>query len=131
MILALIGLLAGVIIGAIYPITIPLIYARYTAVGIIGLLDSVIGALRANMQGKYNVAIFISGVVFNMILAMTVTYFGDKLSLDLYLAVLVVFMLRIFKNIGQMRYRLLIRFLGKRRVTAELKVDHHTNPLQR
>ena len=120
---ALIGILVGIGIGAIFPITIPLVYARYTAVAVIGLLDSVVGALRANFQGKYDVSIFISGIVSNMILAMAITYLGDKLSLDLYIAVLVVFMIRIFKNIGRMRYSLLTRFLGSRRVSKELKEE--------
>lgn len=123
MLLAIFGLALGVIIGAYFPVTIPLLYARYTAVAIIGLFDSVLGALRANLQGKYNTSIFLSGVIFNMILAITVTYLGDKLSLDLYLAVLVVFMIRIFKNVGQLRYSLLTRFLGKRRVLEEIKED--------
>lgn len=123
MLIAIIGLALGVLIGAFFPVTIPLIYARYTAVAIIGLFDSVLGALRANLQNKYSTSIFVSGVIFNMILAMTVTYLGDKLSLDLYLAVLVVFMMRIFKNIGQLRYSLLPRFLGKRRVLQEIKEE--------
>jgi len=123
MLIAILGLVLGILIGAYFPVTIPLIYARYTAVAIIGLFDSVLGALRANLQGKYSTSIFISGVLFNMSLAMVVTYLGDKLSLDLYLAVLVVFMMRIFKNIGQLRYSLLTRFLGKRRVLAEITED--------
>lgn len=117
---AILGLLVGIAIGAAYPISIPLIYARYTAVAIIGLLDSVVGALLANIQRKYDVSIFLSGMIFNMILAMAITYLGDKLSLDLYLAVLVVFMFRIFRNLGQLRYALLTRFLGSRRVRKEL-----------
>lgn len=123
MLIAILGLVLGVLIGAYFPVTIPLIYARYTAVAIIGLFDSVLGALRANLQNKYSTSIFISGVLFNMLLAITITFLGDKLSLDLYLAVLVVFMMRIFKNIGQLRYSLLTRFLGKRRVLAEIKED--------
>lgn len=123
MLIAILGLTLGVLIGAFFPVTIPLIYARYTAVAIIGLFDSVLGALRANLQNKYSTSIFISGVLFNMSLAMIVTYLGDKLSLDLYLAVLVVFMMRIFKNVGQLRYSLLTRFLGRRRVLQEIKED--------
>ena len=123
MLIAILGLTLGVLIGAFFPVTIPLVYARYTAVAIIGLFDSVLGALRANLQNKYSTSIFISGVLFNMSLAMIVTYLGDKLSLDLYLAVLVVFMMRIFKNVGQLRYSLLTRFLGRRRVLQEIKED--------
>lgn len=121
--ISLLALIVGIVIGIFFPVTIPLAYTRYTAVGIIGLLDSILGALRANVQGKYNASIFISGLVFNMILAMSVTFLGDKLSLDLYLAVLVVFMMRLMKNIGRLRYGLLTRFLGKRRVRQELTTE--------
>jgi len=121
--ISLLGLVVGIALGVFFPVTIPLAYTRYTAVGIIGLLDSIGGALRANIQGKYNASIFVSGLIFNMILAMSVTYLGDKLSLDLYLAVLVVFMMRIMKNVGRLRYGLLTRFLGKRRVRQEITTD--------
>jgi len=123
MYIALLGLVLGVAIGALYPITIPLIYARYTAVGIIGLFDSVIGALRANLQKQYDTSIFLSGVLINMLFAMALTFLGDKLSLDLYLAVVFVFVFRIFRNIAQMRYSLLPEYLGKRRVKEELHKD--------
>ncbi len=120
MYIALLGLIFGVALGAIFPITIPLIYARYTAVAIIGLLDSVIGALRANMQKQYDTSIFLTGVLINMVFAMALTYLGDRLSLDLYLAVVVVFVFRIFRNMAQMRYSMLTSYLGKKRVNEEL-----------
>lgn len=120
MLVALFGLIVGIAIGALFPITIPLVYARYTAVAVIGLFDSVIGALRANMQRKYNTSIFVSGVILNMVLAMTLTFLGDRLSLDLYLAVVVVFTIRIFKNMAQLRYGLLTKALGRSRIEKEI-----------
>ncbi len=120
MLIAILGLVVGIAIGALFPITIPLVYARYTAVAVIGIFDSVIGAVRASMQRKYNSSIFVSGVVLNMLLAMTLTFLGDKLSLDLYLAVVVVFTIRIFKNAAQLRYGLLTKALGKSRVEREI-----------
>ncbi|MDO8472010.1 MAG: DUF1290 domain-containing protein [bacterium] len=120
MLVALFGLIVGIAIGALFPITIPLVYARYTAVAVIGLFDSVIGALRANMQRKYNTSIFVSGAILNMVLAMTLTFLGDRLSLDLYLAVVVVFTIRIFKNMAQLRYGLLTKALGRSRIEREI-----------
>lgn len=120
MLVALFGLILGIALGALFPITIPLVYARYTAVAVIGLFDSVIGALRANMQRKYNTSIFVSGVILNMVLAMTLTFLGDRLSLDLYLAVVVVFTIRIFKNMAQLRYGLLTKALGRSRIEKEI-----------
>lgn len=120
-----IGLLIGIVIGIFAPLTIPVEFARYTAVGILGILDSILGAIRADLQGRYNVTIFVSGLLFNMFLAMAITYFGDRLGLDLYLAVLVVFTLRIFANIGTIRYSFLTRYLGKKRVEEEIKEERN------
>jgi small basic protein len=116
-----IGLVIGLAIGFIAPLSIPIQFARYTAVGILGILDSILGAVKADMQGKYNSTIFISGLIFNMTLAVGITYLGDRLSLDLYLAVLIVFTLRMFTNIATIRYFFLTRFLGKKRVEEEIK----------
>ena len=92
----ILGLLVGMLIGILAPMSIPIQFARYTAVGILGILDSILGAARADLQSKYNSTIFISGLIFNMLLAMGITYLGDRLSLDLYLAVLIVFTFRMF-----------------------------------
>jgi len=40
--------------------------------------------------------------------------------LDLYLAVIIVFTLRIFSNIGTMRYWVLAKTLGKKRAEQEI-----------
>jgi len=119
----LVGLLIGIIIGIYTPLNIPMEFARFTAVGILGILDSILGAIRADLQKKYSTTIFLSGLIFNMSLAMLITYLGDKLSLDLYLAVLVVFTLRIFGNIATIRYAFLSRFIGKKRVQEEIKKE--------
>lgn len=118
-----IGLIIGIIIGLYTPVEIPLEFARYSAVGILGILDSLMGAIRADLQKKYNTTIFLSGLFFNMILAILITYLGDKLSLDLYLAVLIVFTFRIFANIATIRYAFLEKFIGKKRVQEEIKKE--------
>lgn len=119
----IIGIAIGIAIGIFAPVTIPIEFARYTAVGILGILDSIFGAVKANLQGKYDLTIFISGLLFNMLLAIAITYIGDRLGIDLYLAVLVVFTIRIFNNIGTIRYSFLTKFIGKRRVEKEIKSD--------
>lgn len=118
-----IGLTVGIIIGLYTQVEIPIEFARYTAVGILGILDSLLGAIRADLQKKYDTTIFLSGLVFNMTLAMLITYLGDKLSLDLYLAVLIVFTFRIFANMATIRYAFLEKSIGKKRVQEEIKKE--------
>jgi small basic protein len=114
MIIIFLGLIFGLLIGTFLQVNIPPEYARYTAVAIVGIIDSIFGALRAQNEEKYDTTIFLSGLFFNMVLAMLITYFGDKLNLDLYLAVLVAFTMRIFLNIGIIRTKT-IENLRKRR----------------
>jgi len=121
MLYIIVGLIVGIAIGVYAPMEIPAEFARYTAVGIIGIFDSILGAIRADLQKKYRTTIFLSGLFFNMIFAMLITYLGDRLGLDLYLAVLVVFMIRIFQNIATIRYVFLENYLGRKRVQEEIK----------
>lgn len=108
MIFALFGILLGIVIGWFLPFTIPIEYTRYTAVVILGIVDALIGAIRAQLtKDHYDPWIFATGLFFNILLALGITLFGDMLGLDLYLAATVVFTFRIFRNVGIARRALL------------------------
>lgn len=97
-------------------LTIPIEYIKYTAVIIIGILDSLFGGIKAEVtKEEYDPAIFITGLIFNIILALGITLLGEKLGLDLYLAVTVVFIMRIFSNLAVVRRALLDTFTNKKR----------------
>jgi len=116
MIWALIGILIGIIIGFQINYSIPLEYTKYTAVVLIGILDALFGAIRAEAtKDQYNALIFITGLIFNIILAVIITYLGEKLGLDLYLAATVVFTFRIFSNVGITRRAMLQNFFDRRK----------------
>jgi len=111
---AIIGLIFGIIFGILAPISLPIEWARYSAVGIVAVIDSLLGAARADVGKKYNTTIFVSGLVTNMFLAAVITYIGDRLGIDLYLAVIVAFIIRIIQNIGVIRRGLLTKFTQKK-----------------
>ena len=116
MIWATLGILVGIIIGLITDYTIPIEYIKYTAVTIIGILDALFGAVKAEIShDKYNATIFLTGLVFNIILALGITLLGEKLGLDLYLAATVVFTFRIFSNLGIVR-RAILEKVTKRKI---------------
>jgi len=98
-----IGILLGILVGSFLKINIPPEYARYTAVAILGVIDSIFGALRSETEYKYDSVIFVTGLLFNMALAILISYVGDKLNVELYLAVVIAFIIRIFLNIGIIR----------------------------
>ncbi|MDP2625166.1 MAG: small basic family protein, partial [Candidatus Peregrinibacteria bacterium] len=109
---AIAGILIGTFIGLVVQIDIPIEYTKYTAVIIIGLLDALFGAARAEVtDDHYNSIIFLSGLFFNIVLAVGITFLGDQLGLDLYLAATVVFTFRIFSNVGIIRRAILNKWL--------------------
>ena len=103
MLLPLAGLLVGVLLGLVLDVQVGFDISRYSAVAILAALDSVLGAVRAELDGVYNNRVFISGFVTNAIIAVILTFIGDRLSLDLYLVALITFGLRIFNNVALIR----------------------------
>ncbi len=103
MLLPLGGLLVGVLLGLVLQVNVSFEFARYTAVAILAALDSVLGAYRAELDGVYDNRIFVSGFVSNAIVAVLLTFIGDRLGLDLYLVALITFGLRIFQNVALIR----------------------------
>ena len=118
-----IGILLGILVGSFLKINIPPEYARYTAVAILGVIDSIFGALRSETKYKYDSVIFVTGLLFNMALAIFITYVGDKLNVELYLAVVIAFIIRIFLNIGIIRTTSIekLRALRAKRKSQETK----------
>jgi len=93
----------GVALGLFAPVTIPITYARYTAVALLAGLDSIFGAFKAYIAGTFEPRVFLSGLVTNMALAGGLTYVGDKLGVDLSIAAIVAFGVRIFNNLASIR----------------------------
>lgn len=114
----IIGCLLGALIGMNMPI-IPYTYSGYLAIAIIAALDSVFGAITANIKGNFDLKIFISGFFGNAILSMALTWLGIKLNVDIYLAAIVVFVGRMFTNLAIIRRYYLDIFINKR--TKQLK----------
>ena len=97
------GLLLGVLLGLILQVSVSYELARYSAVAILAALDSVLGAIRAELDGSFNDRIFLSGFIVNALVAVLLTFLGDQLGLDLYLVALIAFGLRIFNNVALIR----------------------------
>ena len=62
--------------------------------------------------------IFLSGFFVNAILAMALTYLGQKLNVDIYLAAVVVFVGRMFNNLGMIR-RYYVERLASKKIVAK------------
>lgn len=104
----LIAVFIGITIGILLPFNIPVIYAKYVSVSFLAGLDSVLGAIRGHTEGKFDFTIFSTGFVTNALLAALLTFVGDRLGVDLYMAAIVTFGVRIFQNLAIIRRDLLM-----------------------
>ncbi len=103
----LLGIAAGIALGMLFPGYIPKELSIYVAVAVLAGIDSLLGGLKAYVKGTFKLRIFVAGFLSNIILAILVTYIGKLLGVDVYLIVLIVFGTRMFKNIAELRRRLL------------------------
>ena len=108
----IIGCIIGAIIGFFMPI-IPYTYSGYLAIAIIAALDSVFGGITATLNKNFDLKIFVSGFFGNAILSILLTYLGQKLNVDIYLAAIVVFVGRMFNNLSMTRRYYIEKFMKK------------------
>ena len=98
----LVGSILGILLGLNLP-TISYTYSGYLAIAIIAALDSVFGGLTSVLKKNFDIRIFVSGFFGNAILAMLLTYLGERLNVDIYLAAVIVFVGRMFTNLSIIR----------------------------
>ena len=101
-----ISIILGCIIGALIGINAPVIsytYSSYLSIAIIAALDTVFGGIASVVKGNFDLKIFLSGFFGNSILSIALTYLGNKLNVDIYLAAIVDFVGRMFTNLAIIR----------------------------
>lgn len=109
----LIGCIIGVLAGMNAPI-IPYSMSGYLAISIIAALDSVFGGITSVLKGNFDLKIFVSGFFGNAVLSILLTYLGERLNVDIYLAAIIVFVGRMFTNLGIIRRYYLDKWTGKK-----------------
>ncbi|MCI8485741.1 MAG: small basic family protein [Clostridia bacterium] len=108
-----VGCILGAIIGMYAPI-IPYTYSGYLAIGIMAALDTVFGGITSIIKKNFDMKIFVSGFFGNAILAIVLTYLGEKLNVDIYLAAIFVFVSRMFNNLGFIRRYYIEKLIEKK-----------------
>ncbi|MBT2694675.1 small basic family protein [Bacillus sp. ISL-55] len=108
--LPIMGLVIGVIIGLLTDITIPEEYSNYLSIAILAALDTLFGGIRAQLQNIYDEKVFVSGFFFNIVLAASLAFLGVHLGVDLYLAAVFAFGVRLFQNIAVIRRIILTKW---------------------
>lgn len=109
MTLPVVGLLIGVLIGSIFPISLPMEYAKYMSVALLASLDSVFGGLRSATNGTFDNVVFTTGFFTNALMAAGLVFIGERIGIDLYYVALLAFGLRVFQNLAIIRHYFLKR----------------------
>ena len=103
----LIGLALGIILGFAAPISIE---PKIFAVILLAALDSIFGGLSAHLTDKFSDTILIAGFCANAAFAIFFIFLGNALGVELYCIALLIFGLRIFKNLTSLKNHFLKKY---------------------
>ncbi|MGN8645100.1 small basic family protein [Gracilibacillus sp. HCP3S3_G5_1] len=113
-------LIIGLLLGFMTNMTIPEEYANYLSIAVLAALDTLFGGIRAQLDSKFDQRVFISGFFFNVSLAAFLAFLGVQLGIDLYLAAIFAFGVRLFQNLAIIRRLLLEKYYLYRKAKKEL-----------
>ena len=99
----IIGLIVGLFLGVLLPYNIPQEYSIYIAVLILAILDSVLGGYVSVYQGRFEIKIFLSGILGNSAIALALSFLGQQMNVPLYLAAVIFLGNRLFANFATLR----------------------------
>ena len=120
------AIIVGCILGAIFGMNAPMIsytYSTYLAIAVIAALDSVFGGISSVLKKNFDLKIFLSGFFVNSILSILLTYLGQKLNVDIYLATIFVFISRMFNNLTIIRRYYVEKWSEKYEKLRQIKVE--------
>lgn len=111
------GIVFGILLGIFVSLEIPVSIAKYVSLALLASFDTLIGGLKSYLRHEFDEWVFVSGFIANSLLAALIAFLGDRLGIELYLAVILVFGMRIFQNLAELRHVLIewIRRHGKKK----------------
>ncbi|WP_458413979.1 small basic family protein [Schinkia sp. CFF1] len=112
--LPVLGLLIGIFLGFLTDIRIPDEYSNYLSIAVLAAFDTLFGGIRAHLQNTYDDKVFVTGFFSNILLAASLSFLGVQLGVDLYLAAVFAFGVRLFNNIAVIRRLLLSKWATSR-----------------
>lgn len=105
---AIVGLLIGIALGLWFQPTVPVWVQPYLPIAVVAAMDALFGALRARLDDVYDDRVFVTSLIFNVLIAALIVWLGDKLGVgsQLQTAIIVVLGIRIFANAASIRRHL-------------------------
>ena len=106
--LAILGLIAGVVLAIIWRPDMPIWLQPYLPIMIVAALDALVGAARAGLEHTFSDKVFAVSFISNVAIAALIVWIGDLIGVgsQLSTAVLVVLGIRIFTNVAAIRRKL-------------------------
>ena len=103
--IAVVGLLIGILAGIFLEPSVPEALQPYLPIAVVAALDAVFGGLRAYLDGIFDDKVFVVSFVSNVLIAGLIVYLGDQLGVggQLSTGVIVVLGIRIFSNVAAIR----------------------------
>ena len=107
--IALIGLVIGIVAGLVLEPAVPLWLEPYLPIAVIAALDAVVGAARALLDGVFRDRVFVISFLSNVLVAAFIVWIGDLLGVGTQMStgVVVVLTIRIFSNAAAIRRHIL------------------------
>jgi len=112
--LPILFLLIGLTLGLLTDIQVPEEYTDYLSIAVLAAFDTLLGGIRAHLEEKFDQRVFVSGFFFNVSLAALLAFLGVQLGIDLYLAAVFAFGVRLFQNIALIRRYMIERSRKKK-----------------
>ena len=105
--IAVIGLIIGIVLGVLLDPTVPAWLAPFLPVAVVAGLDALFGA---GLEGKFADRVFVTSFFWNVVVACLLVFLGSQLGVGsaMTTAVVVVLGIRIFSNTASIR-RLLLK----------------------
>lgn len=102
---AILGLIAGVVAGIFFQPNIPIWLQPYLPIMVVAALDALLGAARSYFERNFSDRVFIISFIANVITAVLLVFLGSQLGVgsQLTTAVIVVLGIRIFSNVSAIR----------------------------
>lgn len=103
--IAIIGLIVGIVLGVIFSPDVPGWLDAYLPVAVIAGLDAVSGAVRSMIEGNFSDKVFVVSFIGNVVVACVLVWLGDQLGVGAQMTtgVVVVLAMRIFANAAAIR----------------------------
>lgn len=116
--LPILFLIIGLTLGVLTDIRIPDAYSDYLSIAVLAAFDTLFGGIRAQLEKNFDDTVFLTGFIFNISLAALLAFIGVQLGVDLYLAAVFAFGVRLFRNLAIIRrmiidQKLLMKFRKK------------------